>query len=131
MPSVIDPKVARATVALKRSQTRLTNLRRQHLQGDYLARAVVQDFVVGLAYEFRQKVLELPPRLRQVLPGKPDFETQDRFEEVVDEFLREVAETDLTVPAAERFKSAYCSRPGPKKRVNNGAGEKALERPAE
>src|ERR1700730_15743449 len=122
MPTFQDPKVAAATVALKRLQTKLTNLRRKHLEGDYLSRAVVQDFVIALASDFRQKVLELPPRLRRIIPGKPDFKLEDEFEKIVDTFLREIAETPLTVPAPERSKGAYTTKPGPRpKRFNNGA----------
>ena len=114
MPSQVDPSVIKATVALKRSQTKLTNLRRQHLEGDYLSRAVVQDFVVKLATEFRQKVLELPPKLRRILPGPPNFEIEDAFEKIVDEFLAEIASVDLTAPEPERLRGGYSSKPGPK-----------------
>jgi hypothetical protein len=97
MPSQTDPQVVRATVALKRSQTRLTTLRRKHLEGDYLPKVLVQEFVIALASDFRSKVLQLPAQLRPVLPSKPNFETEDRLDQVVDRFLREIAETTLIV----------------------------------
>lgn len=119
MPSQVDPSVVKATVALKRSQTKLTNLRRQHLEGDYLPKAEVQAFVVKLAHHFRSKVLQLPAQLRAIIPGPPNFELEDAFDKVVDAFLREIAETSLTVPAPER--GAYSTKPGPKPKRFNGA----------
>jgi hypothetical protein len=69
--------------------------------------------------------------LRRILPGPPNFELEDAFEAVSDAFLREIAETPLDVPEAERFKGAYCSRPGPKPKRSNDTPAKALESPAE
>jgi hypothetical protein len=54
---------------------------------------VVQDFAIALANDFRAKVLELPPRLRRIIPGPPNFALEDEFEKIVDAFLRELAET--------------------------------------
>jgi hypothetical protein len=124
MPSQVDPSVVKATVALKRSQTKLTNLRRRHLEGDYLPRAVVQEFVIALATDFRAKVLTLPGRLRRIILGPPNFELEDEFDKIVDAFLREIAATPLAVP--EPIRSAYSTKPGPRKRVN-GVPPKPLE----
>lgn len=117
MPSQIDPSVIKATVRLKNQQSRLTALRRKHLEGDYLPKAEVQAFVVKLALGFRAKVLQLPARLRAALPGKPDFATEDRLDQVVESFLRELAETSLTVPEPERT-STYSTKPGPRPKRN-------------
>lgn len=82
---------------------------------------MVQDFAIALANDFRAKVLELPPRLRRIIPGPPNFALEDEFEKIVDAFARACRNT-VIVPAAERPNGAYTTKPGPKpKRVNNGA----------
>jgi hypothetical protein len=35
---------------------------------------------------------------------------------MIDRFLAEIANTDLTAPKPDRIKGAYTTRPGPKKR---------------
>jgi len=120
MLSQVDPSVIKATVRLKREQSRLTALRRRHLEGAYIPRAVVQEFVIALANDFRGKVLALPGRLRRIIPGPPNFELEDEFDKIVDAFLREIAEASLTVPEPVRT-STYSTRPGPRPRSRNGA----------
>ena len=122
----LTQKLLAPTVRLKNQQSRLCALRRQYLEGDYLPRAVVQDFVIALASDFKAKVLQLPPRLRRIIPGPPNFELEDAFEGIIDQFLREIAETSLIVPEPERFKGAYTSKPGPKPKRANGTVLKPL-----
>lgn len=118
MPSSIDPKVAAATVALKRSQTRLTTLRRKHLEGDYLERELVESFIVSLATDFRQKVLDLPNKIRLGLPDRlaprDMLDIEDAIEKVCDAWLLEFSRPDM--PQPNRIKGGYTSKPGPKKR---------------
>jgi hypothetical protein len=118
MPSTINPQVAAATIALKRSQTRLTHLKRKHLEGDYIAKDKVEAFVVQLATDFRQSVLELPLLIRQGLPV--DFqkmnrlEVEDTVEAICDNWLLKFSTQELELPKPERPKGAYCTKPGPR-----------------
>jgi hypothetical protein len=83
---------------------------------------VVEDFVLGLAADFRQKVLELPRLICQNLPT--DFqklnklELVDCIEKTTDVWLLELSQTEIKPPQPERIKGAYTSRPGPKQKRN-------------
>lgn len=122
MPSTIDPKVRAATVALKRSQTRLTTLRRRHLEGDFIAKDKVEAFVLELAADFRQKILNLPLLIREGLP--PNFQSLNRMdledcvEAICDRWLREFSKVP-DLPKPERPGGGYTSRPGPKPRAKS------------
>jgi hypothetical protein len=119
MPTFQDPKITAASVALKRSQTRLTDLRRQHLQGDYLELSDVKTFVHGLALEFRGELLSLPALVRRAVQEaeiKSGWDVEDAVERAVDDWMRAYSSKPIPEPPKPlRSRGAYSTKPGPKK----------------
>jgi hypothetical protein len=126
MPTFQREEVANAKVKLKAAQTRLTRLRTRHLQGDYIAKSTVENFVLGLAHIFRAEILNLPGLIRRSVnldEIKNQWQLEDCVERAVDQWLLDFSRRPIPeTPKPPRSKGAYTSKPGPK------PGSKLIER---
>jgi hypothetical protein len=135
MPITTDPNIVKATVALKRSQTLLTTLRRRHLEGDYISKTVFESFVLALAADLRRELLTLPSLVRRAVSEtviRDKWQLEDAIERAVDGWMLAYSKRPLPdLPKPVRSKSAYTSKPGPrpgtrKPKVNGAPMEAAL-----
>ena len=118
MPTFQDPKVTAATVKLKAAQTRLTRLRTKHLQGEYIERQEVKDFVLGLVQELRGELLNLPAKIRRAIKEAGEIKSgaalEDCIERAVHDWMRAYSQKPLPeTPKPVRSRGAYTSKPGP------------------
>jgi hypothetical protein len=89
LPVITDPE---------RSQTRLTTLRRKHLEGSYIEKSEVKEFVLGLALDFRAELLALPGMIRRAVQEsaiKSPFAVEDAAEKAVDAWLTEFSQRPI------------------------------------
>jgi hypothetical protein len=120
MPTFQREEVAQATVKLKSAQTRLTHLRRRHLEGDFISKTVFESFVLALAHHLRTELLALPAMIRRAVQEtdiKDRWALEDLIEKTVDSWMLAYSTRPIpSLPKPERSKGAYTSKPGPKPR---------------
>jgi phage terminase Nu1 subunit (DNA packaging protein) len=120
MPSYMDPAVAEATKALKESQKRLTDLRRQHLETAFVSAAEVTELVAQIAGQVSAVLLDAPAALRRALPDLLPIEAEDRVynafrDHVSAKITAAIEKLKATVAGAPVSKNVpYTVKPGPR-----------------
>lgn len=114
-----SPSVEAATIALKMSQKQLTDLRRQHLEAEYIPASEVRGIVVGLAEELKAIMCAFPPKLRRKSPKLVTVETERAIFDFYSQHVCEAAEAaiaKLSIKPSRARTSTYTTKPGPKPR---------------
>jgi hypothetical protein len=65
MPTFQDPAITKASIRLKNQQSRLTELKRKLLEGDYVSMKIFHEFIDFLVADFRGELLSLPGLVRR------------------------------------------------------------------
>jgi hypothetical protein len=82
-----DPTVTAATVRLKNEQSKLTALRREHLEGNYVKIDDAKDAITKLGSEVKVILQGFPRALRRKFPDIIDLNTEDEIFDFYSHFV--------------------------------------------
>ena len=114
-----SPSVEAATIALKMSQKQLTDLRRKHLEAEYIPASEVRGIVVGLAEELKAIMKRLPAEIAPQIPQTRHCRDRTAIFDFYSQHVCEAAEAaiaKLSIKPSRARTSTYTTKPGPKPR---------------
>ncbi|MEJ0093109.1 MAG: hypothetical protein WDN46_06680 [Methylocella sp.] len=119
MPTTLDPSVIKATVQLKRAQSRLTDLRRKHLEDNFIRAEDVQALITRLSASARAVLMELPGVARRNMPDLIDAKIEDQLFDIFEKHANDsidavVSKLTELQPVKVTPKGPYTSKPGPR-----------------